>query len=140
MGRGIVRGQKINPGQLERAKALRTGMTAAEKILWKKLRSNRLGGFHFRRQQPVFGYIADFYCDRAGLVVEVDGGIHQGQLEYDRERDAVLRAGGLVVLRFTNDAVLHNVGQVLDAILEACGHDYEQSPCHDSAPGVQSLD
>jgi very-short-patch-repair endonuclease len=49
--KNIVRGQKISPEMLERAKELRSAMTPAEKILWKRLKANRLNGLHFRRQQ-----------------------------------------------------------------------------------------
>jgi len=88
----IIRGQAIDPAKEQRAKELRRAMTREEAMLWSALRTNRLGGFHFRRQQIVAGFILDFYCHAAGLAVEVDGGIHQLQVEYDAERDAVLRA------------------------------------------------
>lgn len=140
MGKGIVRGQKINAALLDRAKELRTGMTAVEKFLWKNFRSNRLSGFHFRRQQIIFGYIADFYCDRAGLVIEIDGGIHHERQEYDRQRDITMQAGGLVVLRFTNEAVIDDPEQVLDTILSACRQGLNKTPCHNPASGVQFQD
>ena len=57
-------------------------MTPAEKILWNELRANKLG-VHFRRQQVIAGFIVDFYCHKAGLVVEVDGDIHDLQKEED---------------------------------------------------------
>jgi len=66
-------------------------MTPAEKILWKELRTNRLG-VHFRRQQIIQGFIVDFYCHRAGLVVEVDGDVHDLQTEEDERREKVLSA------------------------------------------------
>jgi very-short-patch-repair endonuclease len=69
-------------------------MFAAEKILWQELRSNKLG-VHFRRQQIIQGFIVDFYCHRAGLVVEVDGDIHDLQREEDARREKALSAVGL---------------------------------------------
>ncbi|MCC7362106.1 MAG: DUF559 domain-containing protein [Anaerolineales bacterium] len=113
----IVTGQRIRPEVAARAEQLRREMTPAEKQLWARLRANRLGGWHFRRQQVISGFIVDFYCHRAGLVVEVDGPIHQGQAAADAERDAILRAHDLRILRFTNDAVLKQSNAVLDAIL-----------------------
>ena len=58
--KNIVRGQSVSFEMLERAKKLRREMTPAEKILWKELRTNKLNGLHFRRQQIVHGYFADF--------------------------------------------------------------------------------
>jgi len=91
-------------------------MTAAETCLWSHLRCNQLGGAHFRRQQIIDGFVADFYCHSAGLIVEVDGGIHEEQAEYDRTRDAVISARGLSVVRFTNDQVLSEIEGVLAEI------------------------
>ena len=58
--RNIIRGQSVSYEMVERAKKLRREMTPAETILWKELRTNKLNGLHFRRQQIVDGYIADF--------------------------------------------------------------------------------
>ena len=57
-------------------------MTPAEKILWEELRANKLG-VHFRRQQVISGFIVDFYCHKAALVLEVDGDVHDLQQEED---------------------------------------------------------
>ncbi len=73
----IVIGQKVSPSKVERTKEFRRQMTPEEKILWQRLRANRLNGLHFRRQQIIDGFIVDFYCHSAGVVVEVDGEIHQ---------------------------------------------------------------
>ena len=92
-------------------------MTADERILWGRLRANRLFGLHFRRQQVIDGFIVDFYCHEAGLVVEVDGAQHDDQREYDAERDRVLTQRGLHVLRISNGAVRANVADVLTRIV-----------------------
>ena len=101
------------------AKRLRIEQTSAEVVLWDKLRANRLTNLHFRRQHVLCGFIADFYCRSAGLVVEVDGQIHEEQLEYDRERDAILEAAGINVIRFSNDRVLTAIDSVLAEIIIA---------------------
>jgi len=80
-------------------------MTPAEHMLWQRLRANRLGGFHFRRQKVIDHYIVDFYCHQANLVVELDGSGHLDQQEYDNERDQHLQERGLKVLRFWNNEV-----------------------------------
>jgi very-short-patch-repair endonuclease len=90
---------------LERAKELRRGMTPAEKILWKHLKANRLNGLHFRRQQVFHGYHPDFYCHQYELIVELDGGIHEFQKEYDAEREEYLKSLGFRIIRFTNEEI-----------------------------------
>jgi very-short-patch-repair endonuclease len=82
------------------------------------LRANRLGGWHFRRQQIIDGFIVDFYCHRAGLVIEVDGPIHQQQKIEDAERTRALSQRGLKVIRFTNPEVMNNLNQVLQTITD----------------------
>jgi very-short-patch-repair endonuclease len=118
--RNIVVGQKVAAVKLQRAKELRRAMTGAERTLWERLRGNRLHGFHFRRQQVIDGFIADFYCHAAGLVVEVDGGVHAQQAAYDSERDRVLSQRGLRVLRIGNEQVEKNLDGVLACIAGAC--------------------
>ncbi len=118
----IIIGQSIDPDKMARAKELRRDMTETEKVLWRALRTNRLGGYHFRRQQVIDGFIADFYCHETGLVLEVDGNIHSNQAQYDIERDAVLKAHGLRVLRVTNEEVQKDLPGVLARIKDAIGH------------------
>ena len=110
---GIITGQRGRRDKLDRAKGLRREMTAAEARLWEHVRANRLGGLRFRRQQLIDGFIVDFYCEALRLVVEIDGPIHDRQAVDDRERERVLARRGLTVLRFTNDAVMHNLPAVL---------------------------
>jgi len=116
----IVIGQTINPAKIQLAKELRRQMTPEEKILWQQLRGNRLNGLHFRRQQIINGFIADFYCHAARLVIEVDGKIHEQQAEYDAERDKVLLARGLRLLRIKNEEVKQELDRVLMLICQAC--------------------
>lgn len=118
--RGVIIGQRIERAKLEQAKAFRRKMTPAERRLWQALRANRLDGLHFRRQQIIDGFIVDFYCHAVGLVVEVDGPVHDGQVEYDAERSRILAARGLKVLRVRNEEVMKNLEEVLSRIREAC--------------------
>ena len=108
-------GQKVTKEKQERAKELRRNMTPAEKILWHELRANKLG-VHFRRQQIIAGFIVDFYCHKAGLVIEVDGDIHDLQKEEDERREKVLSALKLRVVRFQNDEVVRNLSAVVGKI------------------------
>ena len=96
---------------------LRCRMTPSERSLWQHLRANRLGGLHFRRQQIIAGFIADFFCDAARLVIELDGPIHDDQVEYDAERDQIIEAYGLCVLRITNAELRADLNAVRRRIL-----------------------
>ncbi len=98
---------------------MRKAMTPSEARLWERLRANRLNGLSFRRQQVIGGFIADFYCRSARLVIKCDGRIHERQVEYDRERDKIIAAYNLRILRFSNDAIAHNLPAVLADILQA---------------------
>jgi very-short-patch-repair endonuclease len=118
--KNIIPGQKIAPDKLQRARELRREMTPAEKMLWQALRGNQLGGFHFRRQQIIAGFIVDFYCHTAGLIIELEGGIHQQQQEYDAEREKVLAEMGLCVLYIPNEDVLKNLPKTLEKIRAVC--------------------
>ena len=82
--KNIVIGQKVSPEKVARAEELRQDMTPTEKILWAQLRTNRLDGLHFRRQQVIAGFIVDFYCHAAGLAVELDGRSRQQRIIPDR--------------------------------------------------------
>jgi very-short-patch-repair endonuclease len=115
--KNIVTNQKVTAQKLQRAKELRREMTPAEKILWEELRANKLG-VHFRRQQVIEGFIVDFYCHKAALVIEVDGDIHDLQQEEDARREKVLSELGLRILRFRNDEVVRNVSAVVGKVRE----------------------
>jgi very-short-patch-repair endonuclease len=112
--KNMIIGQKVRPEKAHRARELRRQMTAAETILWQRLRANCLGGWHFRRQQVIGGFIVDFYCHAAGLVVELDGAVHEQQVEYDQQRDQVLQALALHVLRIQNQDVLGHLHDLFD--------------------------
>nr|WP_084062706.1 DUF559 domain-containing protein [Arenimonas malthae] len=106
--------------QRDFAKHLRQSMTEAERRLWYHLRAHRFGGHKFRRQVPVGPYIVDFLHHGAGLVVEADGGQHNGPAG-DGERDAWLQRHGYRVLRFWNHEILQNTQVVLEVIWNALG-------------------
>ena len=99
-----------------KARILRRNQTDAEAALWRKLRGRGLDNYKFRRQVPLGSYVADFLCKEAMLIVEIDGGHHSAQVEYDQHRDAFLRAGGYEVVRFWNNEVLTNLNGVLESL------------------------
>jgi very-short-patch-repair endonuclease len=105
------------------ARKLRTGSTRSERILWQILRNRRFFGRKFRRQQPIGPFIVDFFCAEERLVIEVDGGIHNNQVEHDSERQQLLEASGLRVLRVTSQEVENDLTFVLSKIRNELGSD-----------------
>lgn len=99
---------------LDTARSLRRAMTDAEQRLWQYLRAGRLAGFKFRRQHPVPPYVMDFCCVEAGVVVELDGSQHNAQVDAGRTR--YLQAQGWRVVRYWNNEVLLQTGEVLEEI------------------------
>jgi len=100
------------------ARDLRGRSTLAEQTLWKAVRGRRLAGLKFRRQHPVGGYVADFYCDAARMIVELDGGVHDDpeQVLRDGQRRCSLEASGFFVIRFRNEVGLTRLTEVLEEI------------------------
>lgn len=107
---------------LSKARVLRSNMTRAEIILWSRLRSKKVNGYKFRRQQPLFEYVVDFYCHELKLIIEVDGEIHSEKTRYDSKRDNILKINGYHILRFTNfeveTAVDSTINKIISYILE----------------------
>ena len=97
----------------------RAESTRAEANLWEYLRDRRVLWTKFRRQHPLGRYVADFYCEEKGLVVEIEGAVHARTQEYDQIRQHELENRGLTVLRFTNSEVLDNLSGVLAGIVDA---------------------
>jgi very-short-patch-repair endonuclease len=105
----------------KRARKLRNSATDAERCLWKHLRLRQLGKYKFRRQVPVAGYIADFLCCEAKLIVELDGGQHSEREGYDQRRTVALQMAGYRVVRYWDDDVLLRTPLVLEDILRNLG-------------------
>lgn len=107
-----------SPKIFELAKDLRNRQTEAEIVLWERLRLNRLEGYRFKPQHPISNFIADFYCHKAKLVVEIDGDSHnsESQVTYDDNRTRVLGEFGLTVIRFKNEDVLQRLDFVVEEI------------------------
>jgi isoleucyl-tRNA synthetase len=103
------------------AREMRKEPTPWEQKLWNLLKSNRLQGLKFRRQEPIDHYIVDFINYENRLIVELDGSQHMDS-EYDKTRDAYLQAQGFTVLRFWNNELDKNPDGVLTRVLEAVQH------------------
>ena len=101
-----------------KARELRSNSTKAERALWQQLRRRQLSGYRFRRQQPLGRYFVDFYCHEKRLAIELDGGQHGEQADYDTKRTAWLESEGYRVLRFWNTAVMSDIETVKQVILD----------------------
>lgn len=96
---------------------MRQKATSQEKLMWEKLRNNKLGN-RFKRQYSIGGYILDFYCAEKRLVIELDGEIHNKKenLEYDKIRDKFFKELDYKVLRFKNRQVEEDIKGVIKII------------------------
>jgi very-short-patch-repair endonuclease len=101
---------------------LRKNQTPAEKVFWDNVINKRFHGYKFLRQHPLYYYfndrkkffIADFYCGELRLIVEIDGGIHEQQEEYDQIRSEILESQHKYkVIRYNNNEVLRDIDKVL---------------------------
>ena len=115
--------EPVSDFQRNNAKRMRKAMTDAELKLWNELRAHRLMGLGFRRQFPVRQYIVDFACPERKLIIELDGSQHaeDAAAQYDLDRTGNLNSDGWTVLRFWNDDVLKDIGNVCQHILIAAG-------------------
>ena len=108
---------EANPQIFKMAKQLRRNMTHAETVLWMHLKGG-VNGLKFRRQHPVGIYIADFYCHKLKLVIEIDGSIHNETevIKYDINRENDLKDWGYKIIRFTNERTVNETAKVLNEI------------------------
>lgn len=102
----------------EAAERMIQNPTPAEARMWELLK-DRQAGAEYIRQVIIMGWIADFYCPEAKLVIEVDGAYHDDRKPQDALRDkTMMRGAGIFTLRFTNDEVLTSSAKVFDAVHE----------------------
>ena len=106
------------PAIFKLAKELRKAETEAEKILWSKLNRNQILNLQFRRQHPINIFIADFYCPKIKLVIELDGSIHElhEYQSHDIGRTEVLNDFGITVIRFTNEQIVEQIDSTIESI------------------------
>lgn len=99
------------------ANKLRQNPTSAERWLWAALENRKIGP-RCRRQRVVGKYIVDFYIPTWKLAVEVDGSIHDSQVDYDLSRDRFIRSQGIHLIRFDNDVVMSDRDACVRQIIE----------------------
>jgi very-short-patch-repair endonuclease len=110
------------------ARELRNNSTLSEVLLWMRIKGKQLRGYQFLRQKPLDRYIADFYCQRLRLVLEVDGYAHYDAeaRENDRLRDSILQRYGLSIVRIDDRDVKRDINNVLREI-EAYMDEFEKA-------------
>jgi very-short-patch-repair endonuclease len=109
-----------NPDLKHISRQLRSHMTDAENLLWSKLRRKQLRDCQFYRQRIIGEYIVDFYCPKANLIIELDGGQHFSEegMYKDTKRDEYMKKQGYNVLRFSDREVFKNLQGILEKIYE----------------------
>src|SRR3990172_11084501 len=110
-GQGGIKMLPYNKDLKEHSRDLRRNMTEAEKLLWSRIRKKQVKDYQFYRQRIIGNYIVDFYCPKAGLIVELDGGqhYHPEDLKKDTLRDDYMESLGLKILRFSNNEIFGNL-------------------------------
>ena len=104
-----------NKKLVSRARELRKERTEAEIIFWNKILKNKgVTRYKFTQQKPLDDFIADFYCSKLLLVIEIDGGVHNDLKIRDKERSEILLYKyGIKVIRYKNNDVLNNIDDVI---------------------------
>ena len=108
-----------NPHNLKNAKEMRSNMTPAETKMWRILRGKRFQNLKFKRQVLIGNYIVDFLCEDKKIIIEIDGGQHNEELniQSDKNRTRYLENNGYKVLRFWNNEIDNNIEGVYETIL-----------------------
>ena len=108
---------KADPLIFNRARELRKELTQAEQTFWLRLKE-RFPQYKFRRQHPISIYVADFYCHKFRLVIEIDGSIHDSAdvKINDEKRQKDLEDLKLTVIRFSNEQIKNDVENVLQFV------------------------
>ena len=108
--------KQYNKANIPLAKELRKNMTPWERKLWYEFL--RTYPIRFQRQKAIGNYIADFYCAKAQLVVELDGGGHYTpeQMKADTERTTALESMKVRVIRICNPDIDRNFRGVCEFI------------------------
>ncbi|MEI6348544.1 MAG: endonuclease domain-containing protein [Bacteroidota bacterium] len=103
---------------IRRARELRKRMTRPEEKMWQLLRNRQFQNLKFRRQHPIGRFIVDFYCHELKLIVEIDGSIHDTEIQKERDesRTFMFEELGLKVIRFENQMVMNDLTKVLAEI------------------------
>jgi very-short-patch-repair endonuclease len=112
----LVVPSELKQKALQAARIFRKNPTPSEAILWQALRGKKLDGLKFRRQQPIGPFVVDFYSPPIRLVIEIDGAVHEQQMEGDQNRQEILESLDLQFLRISATQVESDIDSVLSTI------------------------
>ena len=118
----LMNSQRIRgttPELIAAARHLRQNLTPAEQMLWDAVKKRQLNGLKFRSQHPIESFVVDFYCPQHRFVIELDGAVHNQQVEYDAARTEKLNHLGYRVIRFRNRDVMSDLSRVLQQVVIA---------------------
>ena len=99
---------------------LRKNSTKEEQIIWQILRNRKFFNLKFKRQVPIGKYIVDFLCEEKNLIIEIDGGQHNSDINIikDEERTKFLESKGYKVIRFWNNDINNNLDGVYQQLMD----------------------
>jgi very-short-patch-repair endonuclease len=110
------------------ARDLRKDQTLTEAKVWKLLRNRRYLELKFRRQLVIEGFVVDFFCKELKLGIEIDGGIHLNNKEYDDIRQMIIESEGIRIIRITNEEIQNNPKILFDKIKQAIENNSARFP------------
>jgi len=90
-------------------------------MFWEMVRDRCMSGLKIRRQHPIGQFVADFYCPKRKIAIELDGGIHKATRKYDQARDEAIRLYGIQVIRIKNSEVLETPDLVIKRLQQVLG-------------------
>jgi very-short-patch-repair endonuclease len=111
--RNFILNLPYNPSLKDRAKALRKAGNFSEVVFWKEVRNKSFWNIDFDRQRIIGNYIVDFYVKALGLVIEIDGEIHNFQEDYDEKRELFLKNLGLKIFRISTTKMNYDTESVM---------------------------
>jgi very-short-patch-repair endonuclease len=111
--RNFILNLPYNPSLKDRAKALRKAGNFSEVVFWKEVRNKSFWNIDFDRQRIIGNYIVDFYVKALGLVIEIDGEIHNFQEDYDEKRELFLKNLGLKIFRISTTKMKYDTENVM---------------------------
>src|SRR5437762_9287298 len=92
----------------DRARKLRKDPPASEKVLWQLIRGKQISGFKFGRRRIVLGWIPDFWCPAANLVIEIDGDQSDWKKDRDIRREKDFADEGIRTLHVSAEHIFRN--------------------------------
>ena len=117
-----IKGQRNHIKYLNQLRSIsrinRKQMTKAEIKIWLEVLANKQQGYRFFRQKPLGTFVADFYCAKLALIIEVDGSSHVAKENVDLSRDLYFQQRGIITIRFSNDEIMKYLGLVRNKLKE----------------------